>query len=160
VCSTRRTRGETACSNRHGVPATPLTDAVLGQLKHIFLNPAALGNLLLRERAERAKAPEALEAQRQDLTATISRLDTELGRLADAVASGSAPSTLVAAIKQREGERRDLQAKLEHVNGLAIGEGVSSTCPSGWLRRKRCWRTSAGRWRTSRRRVGRFYGSS
>jgi hypothetical protein len=82
------------------------------------------------------------------------RLDAELGRLADAVASGSAPATLAAAIKQREVKRRDLQAKLEDVNGLTLAE------EEFWLRRKRCWRTSARRWRASRCRVGRFYGSS
>ena len=120
VCSTRLSRGDSACSNRYGAPATPLTDAVLAELKHIFLNPAALGNLLMREWAERAKAPQALEEQRQDLTAKISKLETELSRLADAVASGSTPATLVAAIRQREEARLALQAKLEYVNGLTI----------------------------------------
>jgi site-specific DNA recombinase len=45
ICSTQRTRGQDICTNRWGVPAIPLADAVPAQIKHVFLDPAALGAL-------------------------------------------------------------------------------------------------------------------
>jgi DNA invertase Pin-like site-specific DNA recombinase len=132
VCSTRRTRREAVCANKNGVPAPALTDAVLAQLKRVFLNPAALGCLLMREWEERRKAPEELAAQRRELAAQVANLDFELKRLADAVASGSAPQTILQAISAREAERRELQAKLEHLDGLAI-ESEEEFDLNAWL---------------------------
>ena len=124
ICATHKTRGDAACTNQWGVSSTALTDAVLAQLKHVFLHPAALGQAYLSEMEERRKAPEERAAQHAELTAQIARLDTELTRLTNVIASGAgaAPATLLAAIKTREGERRDLRAKLEHLDGLAIAD--------------------------------------
>ena len=108
------------CTNKHAAPAVALTDAILGRLAHVFSDPLALGDLLMRELERRREAPEALATERDMLTAQIAKLEAELGRLADAVASGAASRTLVDAIQARETERRELTAKLEHVEGLAI----------------------------------------
>lgn len=124
VCTTRRTRGDEGCTNKHGVPATVLTDAVLARLKHVFLNPVALGDLLLAEFEERRKMPAEREVKRRDLTESIAKVESELGRLADSIACGSAaPQTILQAIQTREAEHRDLKAKLEHLEGLAIEAG-------------------------------------
>jgi hypothetical protein len=61
---------------------------------------------------------EQIEAQRAAALADLGRLENELKKLADAVASGAAVETLLGAIKSREQERRDLKAKLEHLDGL------------------------------------------
>ena len=120
ICSTRRTRGEAACTNKHGVPASEITVRVLDQLKHVFLNPVALGRLVMRELEQRRAAPEALETQKQELTSRIEKLNQELERAAEIVFAGTAPSTIMQAMNQRETERSELRAKLEHLNGLTI----------------------------------------
>jgi site-specific DNA recombinase len=120
VCAQHRTRGDAACVNRLGVPAVELTDQVLAQIKNAFLDPVALGALLMKKFNEAKAAPEALEADRKDVAARIARLGQEIERLTNAIATGAAPSSVVQAITDREAERRDLQAKLEHLNGLAL----------------------------------------
>lgn len=120
ICATRRTRGETACPSKHGVPERELTEAVLAQLKHVFCNPVALGQLVMHEMEQRRAAPEALDAERRELTQRIATLTQELERATELVFAGTAPATLVQAMHGKEAERADLQAKLEHLNGLAI----------------------------------------
>ena len=132
ICAQQRSRGRETCTNKYGVSAIGLTDAVLAQLKHVFLNPAALGMLLMREWKTNQEAPEALARQRQDVAAQVTKLDTELTKLGDAVASGEAPQTLLLAIKSRETERQRLQASLEHLDGLAI-EAEDAFDVATWL---------------------------
>src|SRR5204862_6823869 len=48
------------------------------------------------------------------------RLGQEIERLINAIATGAAPGAVVQAIADREAERRDPQAKLEHLNGFAL----------------------------------------
>lgn len=120
VCAQHRTRGDAACVNRLGVPAVELTDQVLAQIKKAFLDPIALGALLMKRFNEAKAAPEALEAERKDVTSRIAKLTQEIDRLIAAVATGAAPASIVQAITDREGERRDLQAKLEHLSGLQL----------------------------------------
>jgi len=120
TCSQHRTRGNSACTNGPGVPAVELTEGVLAKLKKAFLDPLALGALVTKEMQRRAAAPQAVETERQDLTGRIAKLTQEIERLTDAIASGAAPASVVQAISSREKERRDLQARLEHVNGLAL----------------------------------------
>ena len=123
ICAMQRTRGREVCSNKYGVSAIGLANAVLAQLSHVFLNPAALGTLLMHELKTNQEAPEALAQQRHDVAAQMTKLDTELGKLGDAIAAGEAPQTLLLAIKSRETERQRLQATLEHLDGLAIEAG-------------------------------------
>jgi len=65
-----------------------------------------------------ARAPEQVGAERADALAELARLDGELKRLGDAVATGAAVDTLLAGIKTREAERRDTLARLEHLDGV------------------------------------------
>lgn len=52
------------------------------------------------------------------MTVDLRWVEAELKRISDAVAAGAVVQTLLEAIKSREQERRDLLAKLEHLDGL------------------------------------------
>jgi hypothetical protein len=64
-----------------------------------------------------------MEAQRAALSDRIAQLDRELKNLGDGMAAllarGHESETFIKAIETREEERRELRAKLEHLNGLA-----------------------------------------
>ena len=122
ICATHRTRPG-ACSNKYGVPTVALTDAVLAKLKSAVLNPVMLGDLLMAEWNRQREAPEAVKAERQTVAARIGTLDGELQRLAEAIAAGSVPETIVGAIRAREAERSSLRETLERLEGLTIEAG-------------------------------------
>ncbi len=83
-------------------------------LRERYLNPAALGELLMAELEERRQAPERREAERRDLTARIADPDGKITNLLDAIESGrgTAPE-LLQRVEARRAERRDLQVKLD-----------------------------------------------
>ena len=62
---------------------------------------------------------ENLEARRAGLAADLARIEAELKKLVDAVASGAAVQPLLDAIKAREAERVALRAKLADAEALA-----------------------------------------
>jgi hypothetical protein len=85
VCGTHRTRGDEACTNKHGVPAAELAEKVLGALKKYVLDPATLGWLLEREWEDRRKAPEAVQAERDEIVTRITILTREIENVVSAV---------------------------------------------------------------------------
>jgi hypothetical protein len=100
ACATRRTRPG-ACSNKYGVPAVALTEAVLDQLRY-YLDLA----VITRRITSALQAPMAHEQERQAVVAQVADLDRELARLADAVAAGGQIPALVARMKETQ-HRRD-----------------------------------------------------
>ena len=71
--------------------------------------------MLLRTWAEHRPDHEAkCQATQEDLA----RVEAELKRLGDAVASGAVVQTLLDGIKAREADRRGLLAQFEHLDGL------------------------------------------
>lgn len=114
VCANHKQRPG-SCPNKRGLSVATAHAAVLEQLRH-EMTWAGIADRL----SAMIEAPARHEAERADLTARIARLDSELGRLTEAIAAGSAPATIVKAIEQREAERRDLAARLEHLQGLSL----------------------------------------
>ena len=78
-----------------------------------------------------AEQHDTLDGRRRDLESDLRRVEAELGRLADKVATGDALPTLMHAMRVRERRWIDLQAQLEHVDGLGRGARPSM---SGELR--------------------------
>lgn len=110
-CQVHSHRGTAICANRLAVPMEHANDRVLTELKR---------SLLDREILEAAinQAVERLSRTHNDsgegsLQSELSRLDVELGRLTAAVAGGAEPSSLVAAIRERETRKIDLVQELE-----------------------------------------------
>ena len=67
ICTTAHTRGREACANVKGIPYEVLTDAVVTEFKQNFLNPVALGQLLMRELEARTAAPQAAKEEAESL---------------------------------------------------------------------------------------------
>jgi hypothetical protein len=119
VCTTHHKRGNTRCTNRHGVPYEGITQAILGHFKHDFLNPVTLGELLMSEWERQQAEPNERKAQHDALQVERKRLDQELGRLTEAVAlGGEMIRPLVERMKMAQNQRDAVAATLEHLEGL------------------------------------------
>jgi len=57
ACTTRRERGEEACSNRYGAPAKELTDAIVASLTKGPLNPTTLAAVTTQQRKAARRRP-------------------------------------------------------------------------------------------------------
>ena len=116
ICNTHRTRGDAACAVKQPVPLKRVHDTMVWMFSRHVLTPALLETVVSNLIAEATK-PEAPGA-REELQGELRRVEGELTRLADAVAAGAVVETLLAAIKTREQEKRDLVAKLAQLDNL------------------------------------------
>ena len=102
-------------------------------MKSYLLDPAFVVTLIVKQLEARRNAPDDLKAERQSLETRIAKLSQELERAAEMVFAGTAPATIRDMMLAKEAERRDLQAKLEHLNGLAI-EAEEEFDPEAWVK--------------------------
>jgi site-specific DNA recombinase len=113
VCSTRRERGPTVCSNGRGVRSAQVETRVVEALKGILLEPAVVQeairefNLLAGRRQAKARS------QHHKLEAELAEVKRRASRLVDQVVEGALTG---AAVKERldalEARRSDLEANL------------------------------------------------
>jgi len=123
VCTTHHKRGNTRCTNRHGVPYEELTTTLLGHFRKDFLHPATLGRLFMAEFMESKRRPDVIAAQREELTTEVRQRDQELTRLTAAVTAGAGDvRAVVEAMKRAQRLRDDAAARLEHLDGLSADE--------------------------------------
>ena len=103
-------------SQRGARPAAPrpcVADAAaLGMMSDEVLAPEVIDVALDKLMAKLATPAEDLATMRTRLSAALRETEAELGRLAAAIASGDAPDTLLAGIREREARRRHLVAEL------------------------------------------------
>jgi len=137
VCTTRRTRGAEACSNRHGVPVDGLTTALLEQMRLRFLNPAMLAALIEQERQAGKREPDDLVAERDGLTGDVARIGSDLARLAEAVASGAGDvQELVALMRSKRAARSNAEARIIELTGQIDARTIEFDRRQ-WLRENR-----------------------
>jgi hypothetical protein len=119
MCTTSHHRGKDICANSKGIPYEPLSGAIVALLKDTLLNPVSLGILLARELEEKAKAPEETKRDLANLKRELGKLDSETARLVDAIATGTGEmAPLADRVRSNESRKRDLQAQIEHLDGL------------------------------------------
>ncbi len=117
-CTARyKCSGSKACSNGHGVPYEKITNAILGHFRD--LEGDVLVRMMRDEWDRRRQELEAARANRDAVEQDIRRLDGELARLADAVASGGDFKALRMSMEARQRQRDDQAALLEHLDGLS-----------------------------------------
>ena len=77
--------------------------------------------------------PDEHAAQRERLTADADRLAAEIQRLTEGIIAGGSLTSLVAALKDRERQRADTLARLEHLDGLCarVGRRHPESCGRG-----------------------------
>jgi DNA invertase Pin-like site-specific DNA recombinase len=118
VCRTHRVRGDRLCANYWSAPMADLDTDVCATLARDVLTPARVERTIRRAIELHAASPDTVAERHQALTRELRRLEQEIGRLTGAIATGAPLPSLLEALHQRERTRAELQAQLEHLNGL------------------------------------------
>jgi site-specific DNA recombinase len=119
VCRTHRVRGDLLCANYWSAPMADLHADVCATLARDVLTPARIEKTIRRAIDLHAASPETTADRQATLTRDLRRLDQEIGRLTGAIATGAPLPSLLDALRQRERARAELQAQLEHLDGLS-----------------------------------------
>jgi DNA invertase Pin-like site-specific DNA recombinase len=116
VCHGWRVDG--TCRNAWSLPLPDLDAAVVAALREDVLTPDLVDDVTARAVELWGEQHAGLDARRRGLEGELRRVERELGRFTEAIASGEAPPTILEAMRARERRRGDLTAQLEHVDGL------------------------------------------
>lgn len=118
-CLTRVQRGRAVCGNSMTMPMEAADRAVLDAIEGTLLRPDMVAAAIEEAAARLRPDPEQQAGQRQRLQAELGRVETGLGRLADAIAGGIEFRSLKEAVREREQERERLQQELAALDQLA-----------------------------------------
>ena len=127
TCNNWRVNG--ACVNALSLPLPALDAAVLDALKADVLTEDIVEAVVTRTIELARLEPDDHAERRRRFAGEAERLGEEIGRLTEAIAAGGgAVSSIVGAIKDRERQRADVLARLEHLDGLSRapewGDGI------------------------------------
>jgi site-specific DNA recombinase len=125
VCNGWRVNG--TCTNSWSLPLPDLDAVVLAALDEDVLMPSVIEQALGQALAQAGKQHDTLDARRRVIDRDLRRIDRELGNLADAIAGGKPPARLVERMRDREQQRADLLAQLEHLDGQRRAARPSAT---------------------------------
>lgn len=118
VCWRHKSKGPSACTNNRMVPMHALHETFIETFKSDILTTDRLERVVCDlARSDEGGAERAAEI-RLALETELKKVETKLTNLAAAVAEAGEVVTLVKAIKAAEREQRELQARLEHQDGL------------------------------------------
>ena len=110
-CSTRREKG--TCKNGRGILKKSLDNAVRARLHEVLTDDEEMNWLLITERAAQWRRDTAQPIEvRQNTEKELSRVEAEVARLVEAIASGKQSKAIVAAIEAKEAEAEGLKVKL------------------------------------------------
>jgi site-specific DNA recombinase len=110
-CLTHHTKGPRICANRTLVRQRDAEQAILETIEHDLLRPDVLDAAIARVLDQ--LDPEATARETSRLETELMRLDGELRRLADVIATvGSDISSLTTAVRERERQRMRIQARV------------------------------------------------
>jgi site-specific DNA recombinase len=116
-CLTHHTKGPRICANRTLVRQQDAEHAILETVAHDLLRPDVLDAAI--GRVVDSLDPEATDRETTGLETERTRIDAELRRLADAIASaGSDVPSVMTAIREREGERVRVQGRLAELAAM------------------------------------------
>ncbi len=113
------------CDNRGRMSLTDADEMVKAAIRRQVLHSDVIEEAL-RLAVERYTKDGDTVKRRRALEAEARKLEQEITRLTDALASGDSPS-VVKAIKERESRLADVRAKIEHVDGLARASKLDKT---------------------------------
>jgi hypothetical protein len=119
ACTYHRLRGRAACANGLTMPMADTNAAVVETIRRKVLSSEVVTVSIEKALAGYHVASTHAGIERATLERTLRRLDAECRRLADAIASGAALGSVVAALRAREAERTTVQVKLERLDGLS-----------------------------------------
>jgi site-specific DNA recombinase len=117
VCNGWRVDG--ACDNAMSAHVHEVDEAVLGTLRRDVLAPDIVEDVVRRAIELFTSEPDAAEERRQRLTSERERLRDELARYAEAIATSGPLPSILEALKAREERLADVNAQLEHLDGMS-----------------------------------------
>lgn len=126
-CVTNLQKGRTVCANDWIMPLKEAEASVLATIEHHLLRPDILTEALEGALTDLRPSADVHDAERADLERQLALTETELARLAAAVAGGARIETLVTALRERERRREQLRGQLaaldtaRQVAGLDLG---------------------------------------
>jgi len=123
-CLTNVQRGRAVCDNDLAMPLTDMDGAVLATLEADVLRPEVVAAALQEAIARLDQPKEGLDAERARLRETLTRLQTELTRLTQALVSGGHLPSIVAAVTEREAQRSHAVQELAGLDDLEQARGL------------------------------------
>lgn len=112
ICTVRRERGPSACTNRRTVPRRVIEDRVLTALRERLLSPAAV-ELYVRRYHERWRDNRAQErSQRAPVERRLAEVERRIERGVEAIFSGAASDRIRDGLAALEIEQAELKARL------------------------------------------------
>lgn len=158
VCRTHRVRGDLLCANAMSAPMTPLDTDVLTTFERDVLTADVIDAVVRRAVEIEHAHPDDLAGQRESLQHRLRQTEAELGRFTDAIRQFGPLARLGEELRALERRRGELQAQLEHLDGLA--KAATAWMPPPWPRSsRRCWASGRPCSAGSRCRRGRSCGS-
>jgi site-specific DNA recombinase len=118
-CFYHRSRGAVACSNALTAPQDEINAVVLEAFRRDVLVPATVEEILADTLRDCKEGARPAAAQREECEGRQRQLEAEIANLTDALAAGAPVVSVRQALQARERERVDLQAHLEHLDGLS-----------------------------------------
>jgi site-specific DNA recombinase len=119
VCRTHRVRGDLLCANAMSAPMAPLDTDVLATFERDVLTADVIDAVVRRAVELERGRPDECAAQRETLRSRLRQVETELGRFTDAIRQFGPSATLGEELRALERRRGEIQAQLEHQDGLA-----------------------------------------
>ena len=126
-CQTNLARGRRICGNDWIMDQRGAEAAVLATIEHHLLRPDVITEAIEGALVDLRPSADVHMAERADLERQLASTETELARLAAAVAGGGRLETLLTALRERERRREQLRAQLaaldavRHVASLDLG---------------------------------------
>jgi hypothetical protein len=111
--------GVHVCGNNMTIRQEALEGAILSTLREDVLTPDVLEAVIQRAIEIHTSEPDTAETRRQQLTCERQRLQGELSRYAEAIAISGPLSSVLEALRTREARLADVNAQLEHLDGLS-----------------------------------------
>jgi hypothetical protein len=93
--------------------------AILDTLERTILTPERILEAVDLVARKIAEQPEDLEAQREQATQDLRKVEGKIRNLTAAIADGAALPSVLDALKTAEREKADIQARIEHLDGLS-----------------------------------------
>src|SRR5262249_43635974 len=114
VCTTHRVRGDRFCANRLSAPMEDLDGAVVEALRRDVLAEDLVVDVVHRALELRRGTSATAPATRAQIETALRKVEGELRRYAEAIATAGPLPALLEAVRTRERRREDLQEQLAH----------------------------------------------
>jgi site-specific DNA recombinase len=118
-CWNYRDKGPSVCGMKSRLPVDEIDQGVIHALSDGVLTPELLEQVLQFGFEKASQQTGGAAEERERVLRELAKVEGELRKLTDALAAGAAVASVLDAIKARESAKRDLQARLEHLDGIS-----------------------------------------